>query len=177
MVPGKDPGRDQRRSGHQMTRPISSSSPDPVQQSRQMVRQPNRNCWNKIKIVKNQQPQIKQKHKSTTRIINSKYPQLEFLPVQWNKLPYNMPDWNETPADKKECRQNLNIQQGGQIVPRKYLTRCLYSSNNINKQVRLEKRVTINCNEIAPSYTQQEQHRNRFKTGFMTDINIFLNSS
>jgi len=88
-----------------------------------------------------------------------------------------MPDWNETPVDKKECRPNLNIQQGGQTIPRKYLTRCLYSSNNINKQVRLEKRATINCIRIALSYTQQEQHRNKFEAGFMTDIKIFLNSS
>ncbi len=72
---------------------------------------------------------------------------------------------------------DLNIQQEGQIIPRKCLNRCLCSSNNINIQVRLEKRVTINCNRIAPSYTHQEHHRNRFETGFMTDINIFLNSS
>jgi hypothetical protein len=28
----------------------------------------------------------------------------------------------------------LNIQQGGPIMPRKYLTRCLYSSNNIKNK-------------------------------------------
>jgi len=39
------------------------------------------------------------------------------------------------------------------------------------------KRVKINSNKIALSNAKQEQHRNRFKTEFMTDVNIFLNSS
>ena len=92
----------------------------------------------KRNIVKNQQPQIEQKHKNH-KYIKLRYSQLEFLPVRRNKLPYNMPDCNETPADtEKECRQNLNTQQGGPIMPRKYLTRCLCSSNNMKIQALLK---------------------------------------
>ncbi len=69
----------------------------------------------------------------------------------------------------------LNIQEKGQILTRKCLTRCLCSSNNINIQVRQEKGVIINTNKIALSSTQQEQHRTYSEQKFMTDVNIFLN--
>jgi len=39
------------------------------------------------------------KHKINTQ---DKHSQIEFLPVRRNKLPYNIPDWNETPADTEE---------------------------------------------------------------------------
>ncbi len=57
----------------------------------------------KRKIIKNQQPQIEQKHKYK-KDKKLRYSQLKFLPVRRNKLP----DWNETPADtKKERRQKF----------------------------------------------------------------------
>jgi hypothetical protein len=43
-------------------------------------------------LLENQQPQIEQKHKINTRIINSEHSPVEFLPVRRCKLPYNMPD-------------------------------------------------------------------------------------
>ncbi len=66
----------------------------------------------KEKIVKNQQPQLEQKHKNH-KDNKLRYSQLEFLPVRRNKLPYNMPDCNETPADTERMQTKFEYSAEG----------------------------------------------------------------
>ncbi len=76
-----------------------------------------------------------------------------------------MPDCNETPADtRKECRQNLNIQQRGPIMPRKYLTRCLFSSNNMKIQALLKEWLKNQPQHIDIALSQTKRKTNRSKS-------------
>ncbi len=75
-------------------------------------------------------------------------------------LPYNRPDCNITPEDKK-MHTSLNFQQEGRIIVQKHNNRWLCSPSGIIIQVRPEKSIKISSNKknalLRPPETQSEQ--------------------
>ena len=81
-----------------------------------------------------------------------------------NKSPYNMPDWNETPADTEKNADKFKYSAGGTNDAVK-IPHQMSLFNKHQKQVHLRKWVIINriIRKSLPSYTQQSQHQNKFK--------------
>ena len=77
-------------------------------------------------------------------------------------LPYNRPDCNITPEDKR-MHTALHFQQEGQIIVQKGNTRCLCPPSVINIQVRPEKSTKICSNKKKLFYAHQEHHQDKYQ--------------